>query len=41
MVSPAQSEVGTKLQIDILGNMHDVTVIPESPYDPKNDKIRA
>ena len=41
MVNPAQSEVGTKLQIDILGNMHDVTVIPESPYDPKNDKIRA
>ena len=41
MVNPAQSEVGTKLQIDILGNMHDVTVIPESPYDPKNEKIRA
>ena len=41
MVNPTQSEVGTKLQIDILGNMHDVTVIPESPYDPKNDKIRA
>ena len=34
MVNPAHSEVGTKLKIDILGDMYDVTVIPESPYDP-------
>ena len=41
MVSPAHAEVGTKLKIDILGDMHDVTVIPESPYDPENQKLRS
>ena len=41
MVNPAHSEVGTKLKIDILGDMFDVTVIPESPYDPDNQKIRS
>ena len=38
MVNPAHSEVGTKLKIDILGDMYDVTVIPESPYGPENQK---
>ena len=41
MVSPTHAEVGTKLKIDILGDMHDVTVIPESPYDPENQKLRS
>jgi dimethylglycine dehydrogenase len=41
MVKPEFSEVGTKLQMDILGTMHDVTVIEESPYDPENHKLRA
>ena len=41
MVKPECSEVGTKLQMDILGTMHDVTVIEESPYDPENHKLRA
>ena len=41
MVNPAHSEVGTKLKIDILGDMFDVTVIPESPYDPENQKLRS
>ena len=41
MVNPAHSEVGTKLKIDILGDMFDVTVIPESPYDPDNQKLRS
>lgn len=41
MVSPDCSELGTKLSMDILGTMHDVTVIEESPYDPNNEKLRS
>ena len=41
MVRPALAQLGTTLQMDILGSMHDVTVIPESPYDPDNEKLRA
>jgi len=40
MVRPKYAEADTKLQMDILGKMHDVTVIPESPYDPENLKLR-
>ena len=41
MVNPKFSEVGTKLEMDILGTMHKVTVIDESPYDPENNKLRS
>ena len=41
MVRPALAEIGTTLRMDILGTLHDVTVIPESPYDPSNEKLRA
>ena len=41
MVKPEYAEIGTKLQMDILGNLHEVTVIQESPYDPENHKLRA
>ena len=41
MVGPEYSEAGTKLQMDILGTMHDVTVITESPYDPENQRLKA
>ena len=41
MVRPDLVEIGTELEMDILGTMHKVTVIPESPYDPKNAKLRA
>ena len=41
MVNPKFSEVGTKLEMDILGTMHKVTVINESPYDPENNKLRS
>ena len=41
MVGPEYSEAGTKLQMDILGTMNDVTVIPESPYDPENQRLKA
>ena len=41
MVHPELAEPGTELEMDILGTLHKVTVIPESPYDPANDKIRS
>ena len=41
MVRPDLVEIGMELEMDILGTMHKVTVIPESPYDPKNAKLRA
>ena len=41
MVRPDLVEIGTELEMDILGTMHKVTVIPESPYDPKNAKLRV
>ena len=41
MVRPALAGIGTRLRMDILGARHEVTVIPESPYDPDNEKLRA
>ncbi len=39
MVRPELAEIGTELEIDILGTNHKVMVIPESPYDPDNKKL--
>ena len=41
MVRPEVSEIGTDLQMDILGNGHRVTIIEESPFDPENERLRA
>jgi dimethylglycine dehydrogenase len=41
MVQPAHASVGTELAIRILGKDHKATVIPESPYDPENARLRA
>ena len=41
MVRPEHAEVGTDLEMDILGERHRVTVIPESPYDPENLRLRS
>ena len=41
MVRPDLSRVGTGLRMDILGGTREVTVIPESPWDPDNEKLRA
>jgi hypothetical protein len=27
--------------MDVLGTVHKVTVIPDSPYDPENARLRA
>ena len=41
MVKPELAEVGTTLEMDILGAMYRATVIPESPYDPENERLRG
>ena len=41
MVKPEFATTGQKLQIDILGKMHDATILEESPYDPENKLLRA
>ena len=41
MVPPALADLGTKLEIDVLGARHPATVVQESPYDPDNQKLRA
>ena len=41
MVHPDHADIGTDLQMTILDRQHRVTVIPESPYDPDNEQLRA
>ena len=41
MVRPDSAEIGTELDVDILGTNHKVTVISESPYDPDNKRLYA
>jgi dimethylglycine dehydrogenase len=40
MLRPEHAEVGTELEMDLLGTRHRVTVVPESPYDPDNLRLR-
>ena len=41
MVKPELATTGQKLKIDILGKMHDATILDESPYDPENKLLRV
>jgi dimethylglycine dehydrogenase len=41
MVKPEYSAVGTELEISILGKDYKVTIIPESPFDPENERLRG
>ena len=41
MVKPELATTGQKLKIDILGKMHDATILDDSPYDPENKLLRA
>ncbi|MCP4329847.1 MAG: hypothetical protein GY791_15575 [Alphaproteobacteria bacterium] len=41
MVRPALSELGTELEIEILGDRRRATVIAESPRDRENIRLRA
>jgi dimethylglycine dehydrogenase len=40
-VKPSYAEIGTELQIQILGERKRAVVLPESPLDPENHKLRA
>lgn len=41
MVRPDLGDIGTELEISILGTPHKATVIPESPFDTENERLRA
>ncbi len=40
MVQPEFSGLGTELEIDILGKTFAAVVVPDSPFDPKNERLR-
>ena len=40
MVKPEFAEPGSQLEIEILGKTYAATVIPDSPFDPKNERLR-
>jgi dimethylglycine dehydrogenase len=41
MVPPDMSEDGNEFEVEILGKRHPAIVIPESAFDPDNDRLRA
>jgi dimethylglycine dehydrogenase len=41
MVKPEHAAIGNELEIKILDKLFPATVIPESPYDPENARLRA
>jgi dimethylglycine dehydrogenase len=41
LVQPDCARLGTTLEIEILGRRHSATVLPESPFDPKNERLRG
>jgi dimethylglycine dehydrogenase len=41
MIRPDLGELGTEFEIAILGQRHRATVIPESPFDPDNTRLRG
>jgi dimethylglycine dehydrogenase len=40
MVRPEFAEAGTQLEIDILGKIYPAVVVPDSPFDPTNERLR-
>ena len=40
MVDPKFADIGQKLEMDILDKKYNVTVIEDSPYDSKNEKLK-
>jgi len=41
MVRPDLGETGTELDLTILGETKRATVIPDSPFDPANARLRG
>ena len=40
-VRPSHAKVGTKLELVMHGERHKCEVLPESPWDPENARLRA
>ena len=40
MVPPELADLGTSLEIDILSKTYPATVVADSPFDPKNERLR-
>ena len=40
MLKPELAKPATTVEIDILGKGYAATVIPDSPFDPKNERLR-
>jgi dimethylglycine dehydrogenase len=40
-IRPEHAQVGSKIQIEILGERRHATVLVDSPYDPENKDLRA
>ena len=41
MVRPDLANIGTELEIAILGARHKATIIADSPFDPENHALRG
>jgi dimethylglycine dehydrogenase len=41
MVKPELGDIGTELEIAILGERRNVTIVEESPFDPQNERLRG
>jgi dimethylglycine dehydrogenase len=41
MVRPEHVEIGTELEVQVLGQKKSAVVIPDSPYDTENACLRA
>ena len=41
MVRPDLAQTGQAVEISILGRRHPATVMPESPFDPENSRLKA
>ena len=39
-VPPALAAPGTRLRVRMLGDLRDAEVVPESPYDPRQERLR-
>jgi len=40
IVKPEHAKTGTELEIEILGKNYSATVVPDSPFDPRNERLR-
>ena len=41
MLRPELARPGVRLEIEILGERHSASVLPESPFDPGNERLRS